>query len=542
LAKKKKTGGVNLRGKNLLISFLVLILSFGLIACTSEETKGEDTDKEKDKGSSDPFDHSKKYTITGMTFRFGDPPPASSPGLDMINEHFNVDYKPEIIPQGDYAEKSSAIVASGSMPDMVGFPADDTRFYQWANEGAFLPLDDYLEKFETLSKIPDHVYDSFKVNGKIYGIPRYSNPYPLTPIIRKDWLDNLGLEMPKSYEELEKVAIAFTKEDPDKNGKDDTYGLAIGENINPNFNMGTYWDFDAWYHQNEDGDFIPGMISDGRKELIQFFANLYDENAMTKDFAVLNWADTNNEFYSGKAGIFVGGVAGMSEDYMAGLLKIQPDAEFVAVPPFEAPDGSKGFTMGSGYSGILALNAKLDEDEGKIHRTLEMVDAGKKFFPLDQKTPENQDFDWMWGKEGTGYNMENNAPVRVENFSSDGLAPSTYFLDNREHVPADADISYADDYSMPEMKGLVDSLQEMFESGQMYVNPIHGIISQTQQEKGADLMQFLMNEQAKMIAGQKPVSDWDKMVEEYLNRGGEAIIQEVNKGIQDKGYGDRQWK
>ncbi|WP_306009818.1 extracellular solute-binding protein [Bacillus sp. MMSF_3328] len=531
-----------MRGKNLLISFLVLILSFGLIACTSEETKGEDTDKEKDKSSSDPFDHSKKYTITGMTFRFGDPPPASSPGLDMINERFNVDYKPEIIPQGDYAEKSSAIVASGSMPDMVGFPADDTRFYQWANEGAFLPLDDYLEKFETLSKIPDHVYDSFKVNGNIYGIPRYSNPYPLTPIIRKDWLDNLGLEMPKSYEELEKVAIAFTKEDPDKNGKDDTYGLAIGENINPNFNMGTYWDFDAWYHQNEDGDFIPGMISDGRKELIQFFANLYDENAMTKDFAVLNWADTNNEFYSGKAGIFVGGVAGMSEDYMAGLLKIHPDAEFVAVPPFEAPDGSKGFTMGSGYSGILALNAKLDEDEGKIHRTLEMVDAGKKFFPLDQKTPGNQDFDWMWGKEGTGYNMENNAPVRVENFSSDGLAPSTYFLDNREHVPADADISYADDYSMTEMKGLVDSLQDMFESGQLYVNPIHGIISQTQQEKGADLMQFLMNEQAKMIAGQKPVGDWDKMVEEYLNRGGEAIIQEVNKGIQDKGYGDRQWK
>ncbi|MBT2644663.1 extracellular solute-binding protein [Bacillus sp. ISL-41] len=539
-----EAGGVNLRRKNLLVSFLSLSLSLSLIGCTSEETKGDTDKKDKDEKDSvvDPFDHSKKYDISGMTFRFGDPPPAKSPGLDMINEKFNVNFKPEIIPQGDYAEKSSAIVASGSMPDLVGFQANDTRFYQWAKEGAFLPLDDYLKHYPTLSKIPDHVYDAFKVNGKIYGIPRYSNEYPLVPIIRKDWLDNLGLEVPTSYEELEDVAVAFTKNDPDKNGKNDTYGLAIGENINPNFNMGAYWDFGAWYHKNEDGDYIPGMISEGRKDLIQFFANLYKEGAMTKDFAVLNWADTNNEFYSGKAGIFVGGVSGMSEDYMSGLLAIHPDAKFVALPPFKAPDGSQGFTMGSGNSGIMALNAKLADDEGKIYRALEIVDVGKTFFPREERNPQKQDFDWMWGKEGTGYNMEGDQPVRVPNFSSDGLAPSTYFLDNREHVPSDAKIRYADDYKLAEMKDLVNSLQDMFESNEMFINPVNGVISQTDQEKGTDLMQFLMNEQAKMIAGQRPVSDWDKLVDEYLQRGGAAIIKETNQGIKDKGYEDVQWK
>ena len=66
------------------------------------------------------------------------------------------------------------IVASGSMPDLVGFPGTDTRFYQWAEDGAFLPLDDYLAHYETLGNIPDYIYNSFKVDGKIYGIPRYS--------------------------------------------------------------------------------------------------------------------------------------------------------------------------------------------------------------------------------------------------------------------------------------------------------------------------------------------------------------------------------
>ncbi|WP_047983330.1 extracellular solute-binding protein [Ornithinibacillus californiensis] len=531
--------------KSLLLLFLIAILSIALIACSEKESAGENPSSKDNEGETntdiDPFDHSEKYSITGMTFRFGDPPPTKSPGLDLINEKFNIEYNPQIIPQGDYVEKSSAIVAGGDMPDLVGFQANDFRFYQWAEQGAFLPLDDFLHHFETLGGIPDHIYDAFKVDGKIYGIPRYSQPYPLTPMVRKDWLDNLGLEMPTNYEELKAVAIAFTNEDPDQNGEDDTYGIAIGENINPNFNMGAYWDASAWYHQNDEGQYIPGIISEGRKELIQFFADLYETGAMTKDFAVLNWADTNAEFYSGKAGIFVGGVAGMSEDYMKGLLEIDPDAEFVSIPPFEAPDGSQGFTMGSGNSGILALNANMADDLGKIYRSLELVDYGKKFFPKDQRNPDNPDFDWMWGLEGTGYNMEDGNPVRVPNFSSDGLAPSTYFLDNREHIPSDSQPRYADDYSLPAMKDLVNSLQDMFESGQLYINPANGVISETEQDKGADLLQFIMNEQAKMIAGQRPVSDWDNLVEEYLQRGGADIINEVNEGINNKDYTDHQW-
>ncbi|MCH1624473.1 extracellular solute-binding protein [Ferdinandcohnia quinoae] len=528
--------------RKLLLIFVISILSISVIACTSKDTGGKDKDGDKDTANIDPFDHTEKYTITGMTFRFGDPPPLKSPGLDMINERFNIDYKPEIIPQGDYTEKSSAIVAGGSMPDLVGFQAGDSRFYQWAEEGAFLPLDDYLKHYKTLGGIPDSIYNAFKVNGHIYGIPRYTNPYPLTPIVRKDWLENLGLELPTNYEELKEIAIAFTNDDPDQNGEKDTYGVAIGENINPNFNMGAYWDFNSWYHQNDEGQYIPGIISEGRKELVQFFADLYAANAMTKDFAVLNWADTNGEFYSGKAGIFIGGVSGMSEDYMSGLLDIDPEAEFVAIPPFEAPDGSVGFTRGSGNSGILALNAKLADDPGKIYRALELVDFGKTYFAKEERNPDNADFDWMWGKEGVGYNMEDGSPVYVSNFSSDGLSPSTYFLDNREHVPSDAAIKYADDYSLPAMKALVDSLQQMFESNKMYVDPANGVISQVNQEKGTDLTQFVMNEQAKMIAGQRSVSDWDQLVEEYLQRGGADLIKEMNEGIKEKGYTDRVWE
>lgn len=138
--------------------------------------------------------------------------------------------------------------------------------------------------------------------------------------------------------------------------------------------------------------------------------------------------------------------------------------------------------------------------------------------------------------------MENGLPVQVPTFSSEGLSPSTYFLDNREQVPEDAKITYADSYTLPELKEMTASLQEMFETTDLYVDPSHGVQSPTNQEKGTDLFQFLINEQSKMIAGQRPLSDWDALVKEYLAKGGEAIIKETNEGIKSKGYTAREWK
>ena len=42
------------------------------------------------------------------------------------------------------------------------------------------------------------------------------------------------MKMPANYEELKEVAIAFAKNDPDGNGKDDTYGMVLGKICGPN--------------------------------------------------------------------------------------------------------------------------------------------------------------------------------------------------------------------------------------------------------------------------------------------------------------------
>jgi putative aldouronate transport system substrate-binding protein len=74
----------------------------------------------------------------------------------------------------------------------------------------------------------------------------------------------------------------------------------------------------------------------------------------------------------------------------------------------------------------------------------------------------------------------------------------------------------------------------MYKGIKLYANPINGLESATDVEKGAELTKYLMGEQVKMIAGQRPVADWDKMVQEYMDKGGAKIIKEFNAGIKNK--------
>jgi putative aldouronate transport system substrate-binding protein len=525
----------------LLNTVLSAFLVTGVAACSSDgpgnegtTTPPKPTTSTQETVKSDPI---KKYTISALNYSDGkDMPQRGTPAYQAINEKYNIDYQITFIPTSGYEEKLSAVLASGDIPDILGLQGGELkgRYYQFAKQGAFLPLDDYIKDYPTLKMVPDYIWDALRVNGKIYAVPKYFPIISGTTIIRKDWLDNLNLSVPKSYEELKKVAIAFTKNDPDKNGKADTYGVSLGAGISPNYSMGAYWSWDAWYHKDKDGNFIPGLVSPGRKEMIQFFADLNKEGALTKDYATMNAVDFNKEFYSGQAGIFIGAARGMSTAYMEGLLKLQPNAKFVALEPFVAPDGSQGFLGGRGFGGLTVLSANLSKEPDKRKRVLEMIDFGRKYYSDNEKTPANKDYDFLLGKENVGYTMENGKAVPKKDFGTNGLSPVAYFVDGVNWLPPGKKTNYKSQYPIPQLADLVDQIEQMNYKYKLFTSPVAQSFSKTEAEKSAGLNTFLIGEQVKMIAGQRPISDWDKIVDEWKEKGGAQIIKEMNEGVTNK--------
>ncbi|WP_167859318.1 extracellular solute-binding protein [Paenibacillus cymbidii] len=524
-----------------------LTLATAVVGCSQKSDNSANKSASSSPGAASPSaasptakqddDKSKKYTIKSMYSTYGQPTPITGPGITAVNEKFNVDLQSISIPNAAYEEKYSAMMASGDLPDILHLKVGDLkgRYRDFARQGAFLPLDDYIDKYPNLKAVPKSTWDLLRVDGKIYGFPRYNTRLGSSIYLRKDWLDNLGLKVPTNYDELKQVAIAFAKNDPDKNGKNDTYGLAMGANFAVDYNMGPYWSSRTWYNKDKDGNLIPGYVSDAWKKQVQWFADLYKEGAISPDFVTLNGNDINKQFYEGRAGIFSQPPNTLNDALLDPMLKIQPNAKFVALQPFTDPNGVTALESVNPLSGMKVLNAKLKSDPGKVNRILSMWDQLREFIPNSQWGPQNADFDWRLGKNGTGYDWDATTKKYTlkPNFDSLGLLPFLYFDENLGFPKKDTDVDFVGTYTHPQLQDLAKQLTDIHAKTQHYANPTGPYSSKTEDAK-KNTVGTLFVEQQKMVAGQRPLSDWDKIVKDWMDAGGSEIIKEYNEQIKEK--------
>lgn len=528
--------------KKLLAIGLTVSVAGSLAACSSSKKQPDNSaaaSSSPTPAATTASPTAKKISISSIEGTWSSLPVADGEGLKKLNEKFNVDFKGQYVPYDEYSSKLPVVMAGGDLPDVIGLESVDANFIKWVKQGAFLPLNDYIDKYPTLKAIPKSVWDAVTVDGKIYALPQYfPAKYGKKPVIRKDWLDNLGLKMPTNYEELKKVAIAFTKNDPDKNGKNDTYGIALSKQIVYGATMGAAWDA-GWYHKNEQGQLIPGTISEGFKEQTQLLADLYKEGAIHKDWAVSKIADVRKDFYAGKYGIWYEQPDGIDQNLFKTMKEQMPSADVVVIPPFKQADGQQGFTALSGYYTITMLNAKLKSDPDKVNRILQMQDYFRTFIPVDQRGPQNAQYDWMWGGENGGYKMVNGSPAAEPPPAAD-KRPARY-LRAVSWAPNDEATEPWKLLSDPSAKSFSKTTVDMLKNTKFYINPVDRVSSEVLMAKGSELNQITLDWQTKMIVGQEPMSSWGKMVDEYMKKGGKEVIDDVNRLLKASGI-TGEWK
>lgn len=124
----------------------------------------------------------------------------------------------------DWDQKKSAMFASGEIPDLLFNATADADYVQY--NGLFEDMTPLIEKeAPNIQKMfQDHPETEIMAktkDGKIYGIPGYQAVWPKvsgTMLINQKWLDNLNLETPDTWDELETVLLAFRDGDPNGNG------------------------------------------------------------------------------------------------------------------------------------------------------------------------------------------------------------------------------------------------------------------------------------------------------------------------------------
>ncbi len=132
------------------------------------------------------------------------------------------------LPSDGYKEKLNLMLTTGNLPDVIlGMSVSSGDVSSYGEDGTFLGLDDYIEKYGVETKKIMEEHDQLRdmitsPDGHIYALPYINealhNQYRTRGWINQDWLKAVGMEMPKTTEEFEAVLQAFKDKDPNGNG------------------------------------------------------------------------------------------------------------------------------------------------------------------------------------------------------------------------------------------------------------------------------------------------------------------------------------
>jgi putative aldouronate transport system substrate-binding protein len=188
-------------------------------------------------------------------------------------------------------EAFNLMVVSGDLADIVAW--DRVKIQELALDGAFTELDDLINEhapnikafFEAHPDIKKHATAS---DGKIYHIPYIPDGEAAEAwFIRQDWLDKLGLEQPKTIDELHDVLVAFRDQDPNGNKKQDEIPFFTrGTNRNRLADFALLWGAhvgasNLWYV--EDGVVKFGPYEKEFKDAYVNLAKWYEEGLIDKE-------------------------------------------------------------------------------------------------------------------------------------------------------------------------------------------------------------------------------------------------------------------
>ena len=279
------------------------------------------------------------------------PPAPGNAVLTEIEERTGIVFEPSYVPQEQQTEKRNALIASGDLPDLISAPTDE--YLRFVDNDILLGLSDLFEEHgEVILENRTSFYTQFPgvVDGEIYGVPQ-GESHSSVLAVRKDWLDTLGMPVPATLDEYYETLVAFTNDDPDGDGEDNTFGMAATYTWTNTFShvFGAYGiPFDG--NVFVDGRVIPALMHPDFLDAIRYLRRLHRQGLMEQNFATIQPLPAFEKLWTGQAGSFTFMPVGTTNNWL-GRYTEEPKPEF-AYAVLEGPDGDKGTVKGSPFSTV----------------------------------------------------------------------------------------------------------------------------------------------------------------------------------------------
>jgi multiple sugar transport system substrate-binding protein/putative aldouronate transport system substrate-binding protein len=284
---------------------------------------------------------------------------------DEIEKKTNTKIELSGAPITGYIEKISVMINTGEAPDLFFFlPERSEAYSKWVQQEMIKPIDNYIKdgsKYPNIYKIlSNSQYKNLTYENKYTIVPYIAPENNWAVYIRSDWLDNLKLKTPETIDEYLDVMKKFTFNDPDKNGKNDTYGLTSSKGI--------YWfmPFYAAFVKKPDWNYSIDKktmefmyLTKEYKQYLGVMAKAYADGLIVKDFYSKIDDMKIEDFATGKAGIMVHNASSHMQNIMQKLEQASPNAKIDVILPPKGPAGANMHGWGGWWGGYsISSNCK----------------------------------------------------------------------------------------------------------------------------------------------------------------------------------------
>lgn len=467
------------------------------------------------------------YTISWVAGQ-AMPVEANAKMIRYWEQKFNVALDIWNIDSKRYAELMSLKFAAGDIPDRM-------------NVNGFVRLKQYVDQ-DILAKIPldmlrthaPNVYarteqahpgafEYATIDGNLYGIPKlnYFSRFRAPVVWRGDWLSRAGIDKaPETLDEFEAALYKFAKEDPDGNGKHDTYGLSRSS---LELVYGAYG-YLPNYWSDRNGKLVYGAVQPEMKEALGRLARWYKDGVIDPEFIsgentggywAISHAFINERIGLTSLGHYYHWVPVPSAHNYAELMKIDPQAAQALVygmPP-TGPEGQMGAPQGNELGGtFVSFGKHLEKEPDKLAMLLYMIES---ISATDFETYVTAMYgirgeDWDYNEQGVPISNKGGS-LALERMGANNVMES---LELPEFTEKKAfSLPFAEQYRF-DVGGIRNQLQT-------------ALPGQTKYE--AELRKLQERAYISIITGDKPLDYFDEFVRQWKSGGGEQLEREANE-------------
>lgn len=462
----------------------------------------------------------------------------------------------------NYQETVSMTIASRELPDVM--VVNDMEMLQLLVDNDL--IEDLTQVYEdcTSSRIKDiynsygsEILDNVTFDGKLMALPETNiDDGPSLCWLRKDWMDKLGLDAPKTVEDVENIVHEFVQKDPGGNGKGETVGLVCDDELTGGCGysyeyqndiiFASFGAFPKQWIYNKDGEVVYGSVQNEAKAALGKLRQMYQQGTLDNNFLMRESSNIIELIVSGKCGSFFGPWWSPNNPLMSAMQK-NPNAEWQPYLIQTDKDGQTSFASQNPNDKYVVVR------KGYKHPEIVMKIVSVLFDDLryDEEDVREMERYYQDNVDPTARPLAINvdykdALMRCYDSLKDaiqgrkkledlGLLEGAYYISCSKYLDRKKDTSAQkswEDWAAYASRMTACSVLKKGQTRQ--VKSLFFGETKTMKSNWWRLEELEKKAYLEIVTGQKPLSYFDEFVKEWNRQGGEKIRGEVAQELKGK--------